>query len=272
MNAVPTTLLHDLLDDRPGPDGDAASVLRRHRDHRSAWYADTVGRLVLPDTGLAAHGRALSALDPGSLPWPVTVSVGGGAGGVAALAGRSVPGLQVVAVETTLRDLDDLSGNAARIAAAAGTLEDVEVFVELPTSPGWVRAVEVVEAAGLLARVRSAGAADAEALAGRLSVLVEADLAFAVTLEPATGRPGLTTLALAMLVEALVDGAQPSEAAALLTESNPSRVRSGLARWDEATTRRVRRRLRAVGVDVAATMEDLVALGTLAPAEPTASS
>ena len=272
MDALPTTLLHALLDDRPAPDAEAALVLRRHRDHRSAWYADMVGRLVLPDTGLAAHGRALAALAPDTLPWPVIVSVGGGAGGVTALAGRSAPGLQVVAVETTVRDLDDLAGNAARIAAAAGTLKDVEVFVELPTAPGWVRAVEVVEAAGLLARVPSAGTADAEALAARLAVLVEADLPFAVTLEPAADRPGLTILALAMLVEALVDGAPPAEAAALLTDPHPHRVRAGLARWDEATTRRVRRRMRAVGTDVGAVVEDLVTLGVLTPPEPAASS
>ena len=272
MDALPTTLLHALLDDRPAADAEAASVLRRHRDHRSAWYADVVGRLVLPDTGLAAYGRSLAALSPDSLPWPVTVSAGGGAGGVAALAGRSAPGLQVVAVETTLRDLDDLSGNAARIAAAAGALEDVEVFVELPTAPGWVRAVEVVEAAGLLARVPSAGAADAETLAARLAVLVEADLPFAVTLEPGADRPGLTILALAMMVEALVDGAQPAEAADLMTNPNPHRVRAGLARWDEATTQRVRRRLRAVGTDVGTTVEDLVALGLLTPPGSVASS
>ena len=272
MDALPPTLLHALLDDRPGSDADPEAVLRRHHDHRRAWYADVVGRLALPDTGLAAHSRALAALAPGSLPWPVTVRVGGGAGGVAALAGRQAPGLQVVAVETTLRDLDDLSGNAARIAAAARALEDVEVFVELPTAPGWVRAVEVVEAAGLLARVPSGGAADAESLAGRLAVLVEADLPFAVTLDPAADRPGLTILALAMLVEALVDGAQPSEAAALLSAPNPSRVRAGLARWDEATTRRVRRRLRAVGTDVGRAVDDLVALGALSPPEPTASA
>nr|WP_294693434.1 hypothetical protein [uncultured Friedmanniella sp.] len=267
MDALPTTLLHALLDHRPGTDSDAAPGLRRYREHRHSWYADVVGRLVLPDTALAASGRALAALAPDSLPWPVTVRVGGGAGGVAALAGRSVPGLQIVAVETTLRDLDDLSGNAARIAAAAGALDEVEVFVELPTAPGWVRAVEVVEAAGLLARVPSTGAADAEELAGRLAVLVEADLPFAVTLEPAGDRPGLTILALAMLVEALVDGAQPGEAAALLSEPNPHRVRAGLARWDEATTRRVRRRLRAVGTDVAAAVEDLATLGVLKPSD-----
>ena len=65
-------------------------------------------------------------------------------------------GVRVVAVESALRDLDDLAGNAARVASAAGELdESIAVFVEIPYAPGWERAVEEVEAAGLLGKIRT---------------------------------------------------------------------------------------------------------------------
>ncbi|SDT18800.1 hypothetical protein SAMN04488543_3251 [Friedmanniella luteola] len=262
MDAVTTTLLEHLLDDRPAPGTDPTTVVAEHARHRDGGHAAAVGRLVVPDTALVATGRVRATL-PGSAAWPVTVEASGGAGGVAALAGRSASGLRVEAVETVLRDLDDLSGAVGRVAAAAATLTDVAVFVELPAVPGWVRAVEAVEAAGLLARVTAAAGADAVALADRLSVLVEADLPFAVVLPPGTGRPGLAVLGLAMLVEALVDGAEPAEAAALLSGTDPGRVRAGLARWDAATATRVRRRLRAVSTDLGAALADLTALGAL---------
>lgn len=263
MDAATTTLLLHLLDDRPDPDADPATVVAGYAEHRGGPHADVVGRLVVPDTALVATGRARAAL-PDPAPWPVAAAVDGGAGGVAALGGRSATGLRVEAVQTALRDLDDPAGGVARIAAAAAVLEDVEVFIELPPVPGWVRAVEVVEAAGLLARVTAGPGTDPSELAGRLSVLVEADLPFAVVLPPATARPGLTVLALAMLVEALVDGADADEAAALLSGADAGRVRAGLARWDAATADRVRRRLRAVGTEVGPALADLVALGVLA--------
>ena len=264
MDAATTTLLQHLLDDRPAAGTEPAAAVRRHAEHRTGPHRNVVGRLVVPDTALVASGRARDSLPDAAL-WPVTVEVAGGAGGVAALAGRSASGLVVQGVETTLRDLDDLTGGVGRIAAAAGALTDVAVFVELPAVPGWVRAVEAVEAVGLLARVTAGPDLDAEDLAARLSVLVEADLPFAVVLPPGQLRPGLTVLALAMLVEALVDGAEPAEAAALLQEVDPGRVRAGLARWDDATAARVRRRLQAVSSDLGPTLADLVALAVLSP-------
>ncbi len=263
MDAVLTTLLQRLLDDRPRAGTDAAAAVGRHAGLRDGPAGALVGRLVVPDTALLASGRARAEL-PSPALWPVTVEVDGGAGGVAALAGRAASGLRVEAVETSLRDTADLVGGVGRIATAAATLEDVEVFVELPFVPGWVRAVEVVEAAGLLARVTAGPDVDPDALAGRLSVLVEADLPFSVVVPAGGGHPGLAVLALAMLVEALVDGAGAAEAAALARDPDPGRVRSGLAHWDAATAVRVRRRLRAVGTpDPGAVLADLVALEVL---------
>lgn len=264
-------LFHRLLEDRPAPASSPASIVRQHLEHQSAWYGPCTGPLVVPDTVLAACDRALSdAHGAPQAPLEVAVVTSGGAGGLSALAGRKVAGLRVVLAESELRDLDDLGGNAGRVAAAAGELGEVEVRVTLPDAPGWVRAVEVVEAAGLWANVQ----ADADAwtdraaavrLAGRLSVLVEADLAFALTTaggaEPA--QPGRAVAALAMLVEALVDGAEPEEAAELLLVTDTSRIRAGLERWDGATAARVRRRLRAVGCSPRRAVDGLVDLGLL---------
>ena len=269
MSAVLTTLLDRLLVDRPPVGAEADAAARRHREHRASWYAACVGPLAVPDTALAATGRAAA----GSAPLDVAVVNTSGAGGLTALAGRATPGLRVVAVESTLRDLDDLAGNAARVVAAALALDDdVAVTVGLPDAPGWVRAVEVVEAAGLRAGVSCDAdawrtAAAAGRLAERLSVLVEADLPFSLDPGPLPA-PGRALASLAMVVEALVDGAEPDEAAELLLVEDAARLRSGLGRWDEATAHRVRRRLLAVGTDPGGAVDELVALGLLTPPAP----
>src|SRR4051812_539975 len=271
MNSVTTTLLHRLLEDRPPPDSGSDVIVRSHLELQSAWYSSFTGPLVVPDTMLAACGRALPPEHrEAGAELEVTVVTSGGAGGLSGLRGRSVPGLRVVAAESELRDLDDLGGNAARVAAAAAELGEVQVLVTLPDAPGWVRAVELVEAAGLSANVRAdAGAwtdqAAAVRLAERLSVLVEADLAFSLTPEPAawSAGPGRAVAALMMLVEALVDGADPGEGAELLVLADPPRIRAGLERWDDATATRVRRRLRAVRCSPGAVVDDLVTVGVL---------
>lgn len=237
-------LLHDASTRDARPDLGAHRALG---DRPEAW---TVGPLVVTDERLSG----LSGV-------PLSVRVGGGAGSVGALAGR-LDGLDVVAVETVLRDLDDLPGNASRVvAAAAGLPEGVDVLVGIPAARGTVEAVEVVEAAGLLGRVDLSARDGAGAL---LSVLVEADLPFKVTglgddpLEPY----GL--VALLMAVEALVDGADPDEADALLAHADRHHATAGLRGWDAATTARVRRRLRGADcADVPATLDRLGAAGLL---------
>ena len=261
------TLLARLLEDRPTGGTAPGAVVRDHLGHRAAWYADLTGPLVLPDTRLAAASRAVPPGQQGEVD--VVVEIASGAGGLTTLAGRTTPGLRVVGAVSVLRDLDDLVSGARRVAAAAAALEGVVVRVELPDVPGWVRAVEVVEAAGLEAQVSTAAdawtdPAAARRLAERLSVLVEADLPFAVAPGTAPGdSSGRAVLALAMLVEALVDGAEPAGAAELLL-ADPVRVRAGLHRWDDATAARVRRRLRSVAAAPDRTAGDLVELGVLA--------
>jgi hypothetical protein len=205
-----------------------------------------------------------------------------GAGGLVSLAGRAVDGVNVVGVESALRDLDDLAGNAARVVAAAGELDDaVHVFVEIPYAPGWERAVAVVEEAGRYAKLRTGGEAagvpSAGQLARQLGVLVEADLPFKATagLHHAVAsadrdpeRPvshGFLNLMAA--VAALVDGATVEEAAEILGRTDAAALAEQVGTWSEAEAVRVRRRLRSFGCcGVTDPVDDLVALGLAAAA------
>lgn len=275
------------------PPGNASvpDAVRRHREHRAAWYAPLVGPLVVPDTGLAEVSRAATgsatedpSTEPDRQPLAVSVVITGGAGGLVALARRDLPGIRVTSAEIALRDLDDLAGNAARVVAAANELDPdaVTIFVELPFQPGWVGAIEEVEAAGLFGKIRTGGAAPddfpgPERLAEQLSELIEADLPFKATAGLHRAWPNTVVtdtgatlpqhgfVTLLMAVEALVDGAGTTQAADLLRLDDPGRIFTALEGWDDATVTRVRRRLRSFGCcGVTDPVDDLVTLGLLA--------
>jgi hypothetical protein len=263
------------------PPGDAspAAAVRAHREYRDAWFADLIGPLVVPDTQLSRVARELAD----SPPLRVSVVNTGGAGGLLALAERKPAGVTAVAVESALRDLDDLAGNAARVVSAAAELgDDTAVFVEIPYAPGWVDAVEVVEAAGLFGKIRTGGVnpedyPTADRLADQLSVLIEADLPFKATagLHHAWPSEGRNTrgqalrqhgfLTLMMAIEALIDGAECSDAAELLRLEDRGRIRDAIGGWDEAAARRVRRRFSSFGCcGVTDPVDDLRSLGVVA--------
>jgi hypothetical protein len=290
MMALPK-LFDELIDDAamfPPGNADPADAVAAHLEYRRSWFAPLLGPLVVSDSRLVEVGRALrqaqgAATAPGAESTRgaqllrISVVNSSGAGGLISLAGRSVPGLQVVAVESALRDLDDLAGNAARVISAAAELEDsVSVFVEIPYAPGWERAVAEVEGAGLFGKIRTGGpdAVDvpaADQLARQLSAFIEADLPFKATAGlhhawsiDAGSAPfrqhGFLNLMLA--VDALVDGASVSEATGLLAATDQDHLLAVLAGWDDAQTARVRRRLRSFGCcGVLDPIHDLVSLG-----------
>jgi hypothetical protein len=271
-------LFGELIDDAllQGPLDVAASALERHLGYRQQWFAPTLGRLAVLDRELAQVSRLL----PAESELRVTVINTGGAGGLVALARRTIPGLLIEAVESALRDLDDLGSNAARIVAAAAELPDgIETYVELPYAPGWQTAVELVEAEGLLGKIRIDGSqagqlASAEQVADQLSVLIEADLPFSAAgldrawpgdpsrLETPT-RHGLLNLLAA--VDALIDGAEQHEAVDLLRTGDHDGIVATIGSWDTATHDRVRRRLRNISCrQVPDLVDDLVSVGLLA--------
>ena len=138
----------------PLPDAVAAHTARRQE-----WYADLVGSFVVTDVAVPDIGQAL----------PLSVVVTGGAGAVAGalrLVTRSPCSL--AGLEITLRDPEDLAGNARRVVAAAdaaraeGLLDDeTPVHVELPhvaSTRGWLAAADVVAEAELRLKFRTGGA------------------------------------------------------------------------------------------------------------------
>ncbi len=288
MDALVAGLVDDAAVFPPG-NASVPDAVRRHREHRAAWYAPLIGPLVVPDSELAQVSRVL--LDAGGLDdaadpedrLAVSAVIGSGAGGLVALARRDLPGLQVVAAEIALRDLDDLTGNARRVAAAAEALDpdEVSVFVEVPFGPGWIGAVEVIEAAGLLGKIRTGGLEPdayptADRLAQQLSVLIEADLPFKATAGLHRAWPNRVTdergqtlhqhgfVTVLMAVEALIDGAGTDAAVDLLGLDDPGRIYTALQGWDAAAVARVRRRFRSFGCcGVSEPVDDLVTLGLL---------
>jgi hypothetical protein len=286
MNALFDGLVDDAAVFPPG-NASVPDAVRRHREHRSAWYAPMIGPLVVPDTELSQVSRAASSTT--DEPIEVSVVITGGAGGLVALARRDLPGIAVRGAEIALRDLDDLAGNAERVVAAAQELDpdEVMVFVELPFRHGWVAAIEVVEGAGLNGKIRTGGLEPdayptADQLAQQLSELIEADLPFKATAGLHRGWPNRVTnergetlhqhgfVTLLMAVEALVDGAGAAAAADLLRLDDPGRIFAALQGWDDATVTRVRRRFRSFGCcGVTDPIDDLVTLGLLAAPEGT---
>ena len=276
------SLFKGLLDDAamfPPGNANAAEAVAAHLTWRAGRFAALLGPLVVPDDSLAVVGREAAKA---GRPVQVSVVNTSGAGGLVALARRAVDNLQIVAVEAALRDLDDLAGNAARVVSAAAELDpEINIFVELPFAPGWERAVEVVEAAGLFGKIRTGGTEpamypDADRLAAQMSILVEADLPFKATAglhhawpNQALSASGETLpqhgfLNLLVAIDALVEDAQVLEAAALLRTRDQEMITSTVAGWDAERAARVRRRFRSFGCcGVGDPIDDLVSAGLL---------
>ena len=230
---------------------------------RGEWYADLVNSFVVRDTDL------------GSLPTdlPVSVVVTGGAGaieGVVAMARKR--GLELTALETSVRDLDDLVGNVRRIALAVRAAEvdpDVPVYIELPgpATGSWLAAADEAAAEALRLKLRC-GHVDHDliptsttlagwicaALDRELEVKGTAGLHRAVRHDPeGGGAHGFLNLLVA--TRAVLDGASAEEAEALLEE----RDGTALARHELG---RVRRWFTSFGsCSVAEPLDDLITLG-----------
>jgi len=286
---APPVLFDGWIDDAAMfPPGNASveEAIGAHLGYRHSWFASLIGPLLVSDLKLAEVGRTLrrvrmSGGPEGTLPLLVGVVNTSGAGGLLSLVGREMDGVELAAVETALRDLDDLAGNADRVVSAAGQLGDaVRVFVEIPYVPGWEKAVAVVEAAGYYGKLRTGGlepvdTPPSDQLARQLSVLIEADLPFKATAglhhavalrgsDPARPRQhGFLNLLVA--VEALVDGGSVNEAADLLGESGRESVLARVAAWNDTQASRIRRRFRSFGCcGVLDPINDLAALGLIA--------
>lgn len=236
---------HHLLDDAsPVLAGEQAGVaVARRASLESTPYAGLLGGVVVTDRQLGSLGAA-GRPGPGTA---LVLAVSGGAGGVVpALRLAAARGLRPTRVETTLRDPDDLVGNARRVVAAVESARgegllavdadadgdaEIPVHVELPAaqvSVGWLAAADEVAAAGLRLTLRVDGAA----AAGPPGVLVASWVDAALDRETPfgclggglraaayAGRPGVLGLLLA--TGAAFEGAGTDEVARLLGDPDP---------------------------------------------------
>jgi hypothetical protein len=235
-------LFDSLLDDEiliRHPEIPVAAVVAQHRELRSA-YGGLLATLVVADRRLTEIARQV----PPGARIPVSVITSGGAGGLLALARHHAAGVEIVSVEPTLRDLDDLAGSAARVVSAARELESgVGVFIELPYAPGWEAAVDAIEAAGLYGKI-AAGKAGPRQVVEQLSILIEADLPFKIT-----SSLEANWLAVLITIEALIGGASLDDAVELMRLDDRDRSGTAVSGWDQTTQSRVRRRLCRLGTD-----------------------
>src|SRR5690606_6453788 len=164
-----TALLDGLVDDAAiFPPGNAPlpDAVPAHQRHVDAPYGHLVGPFVCDDRRLPELSRLLEA-EPPDRPLPLTLVVIGGAGAIEPAltwAGRD-PHLDVRAVETALRDEDDLSHTAARVTTVLDPAlpDGVAAYVELPRldgddpTAGWLDAADTVAAAGYRLKFRTGG-------------------------------------------------------------------------------------------------------------------
>ena len=218
-----------------------------------------VGRFVLRDTDVPLV-RGFGG--------PLTVAVTGGAGQVAGPAGlcRRL-GLQLARLVVTLRDLDDLSGNARRVTAAvddareSGALDDAtQVHVLLPASgseTGWLAAADEVAACEHRLTLPTEDV-DPATLLRRIDAALDRETPFSCTglrgAVPGVDRHGFLNVLVATGL--LFDGL-PDPVGALTEPSVPALLGRGT---DLARARRWFTSFESH--DVEASLVDLLALGT----------
>jgi hypothetical protein len=254
---VPRQYRHLVDDAAMFPPGDAplADAVAAYRRHRSAPYADLVGRFLVSDVRLP---DLLALVEPAAAgPLAVGIVVTGGAGALepAVRRVRRTDALDLRCVEIALRDESEPADNARRVAtvtdqlAASGDLDDdVSVYVEPPRLSGeppghsWLTALDEVAATDLRLKLRTGGTSP-EAFPGstELATCIEAaldrELAFKCTAglhhavrhrDRDTGFEHHGFLNVLLATRASLDGAGTEEVAALLDQDDASTLRERL--------------------------------------------
>jgi hypothetical protein len=289
VSTVPA-FLHGLVADAPTvpPGGTAAQgtgewLVEALTVNRSLTVPDLVGPFVVDDRTLGALDRAVRTADGAGVPdlddpLHVGVVVTGGAGALGPAARRAESGsLSLDALHTSLRDLDDLPGNARRIVAAvdaaldSGDLDDrVGVHVALPRPAGtepsrhWLAALDTLAASDLAVTFAPAEVG-AAGLAACIGAALDRELRFTCaggSPRAVTGTAGVGVVNVLVATRASLDGAAAADVAAVLEETDPGRLLAhadgtGLVaahRWFTSTA----------SSDIAASVADLQGLGLVA--------
>lgn len=263
----------ELVDDAaifPPGDCPLPEAVAAHVAQREEWYADLVGSFVVTDVRLPEV----------SPPLRVAVVVTGGAGAIeGALRLAAKGGHEVAGLEIALRDLDDLAGNALRVAAAAGAggIEPESVYVELPHVPdtgSWLCAADEVAGAGMRLKFRTGGLEETafphpHALARWIDAALDRETPFKCTAglhhavrhvaDDGLAHHGFLNVLLATV--RAFDGAAPDDVSALLDARDPEVVVA--AAKDEDLTRGRRWFISFGSCSVREPLDDLTALGLL---------
>jgi hypothetical protein len=237
--------------------------LAGHREDRAAWYAELIGPLLVPASGVAGLQEELA---PGDVAVRVVLAAEPAPGDPAGL-------LALRDARNRLLDDDRLELTGVHVPLPAGTTAP-DLLAELDfTVPAWV---EVLAVAGWRDALAALAADGAERLAVRLPAEGQAPDAVAAVLREAvdsdlslriTGAvPTPAVLAALGAVRAALNGAEAPEIAAILAERTTAPLAAALRRMSEADAAVARVFLDAVVVqNVRGAVDDLVALGLVNP-------
>jgi hypothetical protein len=229
------------------------------REQRASWYADLLGPLLVPASGVAPLQDELPA---GELGVRVVLAAEPGPGDPAGL-------LTLREARNRLVDDDRLELTGVHVPLPAGVAAPallaeldftVPAWVEIPSDAGWRDALAALRMDGAerLALRFPADGADVDLAAAAVREAVDRDLTMRFT----GGVPTTGVLAALCALRATLNGAETPEIAAILGEHTTAPLAAALRRMSEADAAVVRVFLDAVVVDDAtATVEDLVALG-----------
>jgi hypothetical protein len=253
-----------------------ADAVPAHSEHLAAWYSALVGPLLCRASeleSLASLARELPA------PVGVAVVVDTGTAGVLAATDAVAHESQLVlrGVEVPLRG-SPLGENARRTVAAldaalGGPDDEEPAYVEVPRSPGWEDALDVIADAGYRAKLRTGGVtADALPSDDEVAAFVVGCLdrgipfKFTAGLHHAVRRPGEHGfLNLLLAVGHAVAGAPAAEVAATLSIDDGALLAAGVAELPAAS---VRRWFASYGsCSIAEPLAELTALGLVAEPE-----
>ncbi|QLQ38261.1 hypothetical protein [Micromonospora robiginosa] len=246
MSTQVPRLLAGLVDDAAVfPPGSAAlpDAVTAHRTHRTAWYADLVGPLLLPASEIQ-RGALGDLVDPAERYVIGLIGDTGLDQLPAALSALGPDGVTARQVEAPVAKRgEDPQPGLAELVALAGRLDGTAVYAEIPLTFGLMGALDALARARadglpLAAKFRTGGLAaelfptPAE-LAAVISACHERDLPFKLTAglhhairhrDPETGftHHGFVNVLAATLAAA--EGAEVDAVAELLTATDPVRV------------------------------------------------
>jgi hypothetical protein len=254
-------------------------ALVEHLEHRSAWYAELVGPLLVPADRLVDLAEIVAAqLLPSRLGVGVIASLGPEAAVEALRSAATISAVQVTGVELPLDTTVDVGADWARLGA------DVRaVWWEVDRGQDVRGQLDRLAAAGGRlggAKLRTGGASPAAVptpaeVAAFLRHAIDVDLTFKLTAglhhavratDPATGLEQHGLLNVLCAIKAALNGAEEDELETVLAERDPAVLverSNGMSEADASVARAFWSSFGCCGVTDP--IDDLVALGLLSP-------